>query len=240
MTILAALPFGLAIGMAHALEADHVAAVTAMRQRSDGIRAMVRRGAFWGLGHTVSLVAACLGASLLGLTMSGRLQAGVDLAVGLMIVALGANVLWRLHRDRVHVHAHDHDGERHIHFHSHAGEKAPHTASAHRHRHIGKADGKVMAIGVMHGLAGSAAFLVLMAATAQSIGEVIAYVAVFGVGTIIGMAALSAIISLPLNLAQRLGGRYLALTTGGVGCAAIVVGSMLAVENLLVIAGPAG
>lgn len=233
MDYIAALPLGLFLGMAHALEADHLAAVTALHDRRDTTSAIVRRGIVWGVGHTLSLSMVCMGVFLFGLTISGPLEAALEFLVGLMIAVLGLYVLWRLCRDRIHLHVHDHDGDRHIHVHSHAGESTAHSDSRHRHAG-GSAAGtsKVMAVGAMHGLAGSAGFLVLMTASADDVWQALAYLAVFGSGSIMGMAVFSAVVSLPLGLVQRIGGWFPAATTGAIGIAATVVGGMLAFESI--------
>lgn len=233
MNFLAVLPLGVLLGMAHAMEADHLAAVTAMRKNSDGHRALLLRGMVWGLGHTLTLFVTCIGVFLLGLTISGRVESGLELGVGIMIVGLGVHVLWRLHRDRVHVHVHSHGDTRHLHMHCHAQDTAPHKQSGHDHRHISRAAAaKVMAIGVMHGLAGSASFLILLTASADSIWQALAYVGCFGLGTMIGMAALTAVIGLPLGLVQRIGGWAPAATSVAIGCMAILVGTSHAVDSL--------
>lgn len=232
MEYLAVLPLGLVIGMTHALEADHLAAVSAMHNRDDSGLALVKRGAFWGLGHTASLFVVCLAVFSLGLTISAQLEAALEFLVGVMIVALGVLMLRRLRRDRIHIHAHEHDGNRHVHVHSHAGEARKHSESQHRHRQVlRKEDGKVLAVGMMHGLAGSAGLLLLMVASADTLLQAVAYLVVFGLGSMIGMAALSAIVSLPLGLVQRLGGWAPAAVSVAIGLTAICVGGLLAVDS---------
>ena len=135
MSIAAILPLGFIIGMGHALETDHLAAVSNMLAEKGNRRALIARGAFWGLGHTLALFLICTAVVLLGLTISGTLQASVEFTVGVMIVALGVQTLWRLHRDRVHIHVHDHGAAPHLHAHSHKGETRPHTRAAHAHPH---------------------------------------------------------------------------------------------------------
>ncbi len=232
MEYLAVLPLGLIIGMTHALEADHLAAVSAMHNRKDNRFALVKRGAFWGLGHTASLFVVCLAVFSLGLTISARLEAALEFLVGLMIILLGALMLRRLRRERIHIHAHEHDGDRHVHMHSHAEETRRHSESQHRHRQVlKKEDGKVLAVGMVHGLAGSAGLLLLMVASADTLLQAIAYLVVFGVGSMIGMAALSAIVSLPLGMVQRLGGWAPAAVSVAIGVTAICVGGLLAIES---------
>ena len=103
--------FGGLVGMQHALEADHLAAVAAMSAGRTTRRALLLRGGFWGLGHTVMLVSICGVLLVWGGTISSRTQAWFELAVGLMIVMLGANVLYQLLRQRLHFHFHQHHDE---------------------------------------------------------------------------------------------------------------------------------
>ncbi|WP_082837040.1 hypothetical protein [Labrenzia sp. OB1] len=230
MDFLTVLPLGFMIGMAHALEADHLAAVTALHSQASRRTAMVRRGAIWGVGHTLSIFGVCLAVFLIGLSISTRMEAALEFTVSVMIIALALHVLWRLKRDRIHVHAHSHDGTRHIHVHSHARDQGPHRLSSHDHDHR-SGFGRVLAVGMVHGLAGSAGFLVLAAATADTLGHVLVYLAVFGIGSMLGMAVLSAIISLPLGLAARKGGRVPLAVNAVIACAALYVGAALAVES---------
>jgi ABC-type nickel/cobalt efflux system permease component RcnA len=126
-----------------------------------------------------------------------------ELLVGVMLVGLGLDVVRRALKKRVHVHGHSHgaDGP-HMHLHSHAGE-GRHERSPHRHRHPRGLAGRALLVGLMHGLAGSAALLVLTVAEAQDPWIGLAYVALFGVGSMLGMAALSFTIAWPLRSAAR-------------------------------------
>ena len=119
----AILSLGFLLGMQHALEADHIAAVSSIAARRSDVGDIVKHGLTWGLGHTLTLFAFAGAAILLGHAIPEKLAAPLETAVGVMLVGLGAHLLWRLWRDRVHVHAHRHDdGTVHLHAHSHAGE----------------------------------------------------------------------------------------------------------------------
>ncbi len=221
------LALGFVIGMAHALEADHLAAVGTMLKTADGPRRLLARGAVWGLGHTLALMAAALPVLALGLSITGRAEAALELAVGLMIVALGLRVIWKLWRDRVHFHVHEHGGTRHLHAHSHR------RGAGHDHAH----HRLTLGVGMMHGLAGSAGLLVLAAAATDSLGRALAYVAVFGAGSVVGMAALSAALGLPLALVERGGTWVKTATMLALGLLAALVGGALAVESALAMGG---
>jgi ABC-type nickel/cobalt efflux system permease component RcnA len=194
---------GLLMGMRHALEADHLAAVASLATRSRGLRGTVLRGAVWGLGHTLTLGAVggiCL---LLGATVPEPLARALELAVGLMLLALGAEVLWRLNRRRIHLHLHRHgDGTVHLHAHRHAPDEA-HDPGHHHHPHPERFPGRALAIGMVHGLAGSAALVLLTLTRTGSPGLGLAYIGLFGLGSVLGMAALSAVIAVPLKGAAR-------------------------------------
>ncbi len=226
----ALMSLGFLVGIAHALDADHVAAVAAMMERDEGPRRAIARGMAWGVGHTLALFAICSTVLLLGLTISGRIEAGLELAVGLMIVALGLRVFWKLRRDRVHIHVHDHGGARHVHAHSHAGDPVPHPASAHAHRHRELLP--TLGVGLVHGAAGSAGLLVLVVASAPTLGAALAAFAVFGVGSLLGMTALTAVASYPLALIHRGGAGMRTALALGVGALALGVGGGVIADSL--------
>ena len=122
--------------MQHALEADHVAAVSSIAARETSVRRVVSHGAVWGVGHTLTLMAFAGAAILLGLTIGPALAGWLELAVGVMLIGLGAHVVYVLLRDRVHVHRHRHEGGTvHWHAHSHRGQAGDHAAMSHDHEH---------------------------------------------------------------------------------------------------------
>ena len=166
----------------------------------------------------------------LGLTISGRVQAGLEFAVGVMIVFLGAQTLWQMYRDRVHVHVHEHDGAAHLHLHSHAADTVTHRESVHDHTHRAT-NLRALVVGLVHGAAGSGALLALTISATETLGQALAYFAVFGLGSMAGMAAVSMVASFPLSLAQR-STLWVRRATGlSIGCAALWVGAMVMFEN---------
>jgi cytochrome c biogenesis protein CcdA len=198
----AVLGLGFLLGMQHALEADHIAAVSSIAARRSDVGDIVKHGLTWGLGHTLTLFAFAGAAILLGHAIPDTLARPIETAVGVMLIGLGAHVLWRLWRDRVHFHAHRHgDGTRHIHVHSHAGESVPHRASPHQHAHGFR--WRSLLVGLMHGMAGSAALLVLAVSQVANPAAGMAYVLLFGVGSMLGMGALSVVIAVPLAVSAR-------------------------------------
>lgn len=198
------LGLGFLIGMQHALEADHLAAVSSLTSRRSGVRDISRHGFSWGLGHTITLLVVGGTAIFLKLTIDDRLASLLECAVGIMLVALGAHVLYRLWRDRVHFHSHTHgDGTTHFHAHTHRDDPARHAASPHSHSHASGMPWRALVVGLMHGMAGSAALVVLTAAALQSPLWGVIYILVFGVGSMIGMALLTAAIAVPLTYTAR-------------------------------------
>jgi ABC-type nickel/cobalt efflux system permease component RcnA len=216
--------FGCIVGMQHALEADHLAAVAALSNGKTSRHALVLRGSAWGLGHTVTLLAICSVLLFLGESISARAEAMLEFVVGMMVVFLGASVLYRLWRRRAHFHFHKHEhGLHHLHIHAHIDDAGKHADSPHDHEHRDLGLGRSLLVGMMHGAAGSAALLVL-AAAADSFVESAAYVLAFGAGSIIGMAALSFVASYPLRLMEQYATWLNKLAFACIGCAAIAIG----------------
>ena len=196
------LGLGFLLGMQHALEADHIAAVSSIAARRSHVADIVKHGLTWGLGHTLTLFIFAGAAILLGHAIPDSVARPIETAVGIMLIGLGAHVLWRLWRDRVHFHQHGHgDGTVHFHAHSHAGETTPHVRAAHAHEH--RFRWRTLLVGLMHGMAGSAALLVLAVTQASSPAVGLGYVALFGIGSMIGMGALSTVIAVPLVVSAR-------------------------------------
>jgi ABC-type nickel/cobalt efflux system permease component RcnA len=222
---------GFMLGMRHAIESDHVAAVASLATRRPTLRHAVLQGAVWGLGHTVTLFVACSAVLFLDRVMPERVVEGIEIAVGVMLVVLGLDVLRRLWRERIHFHTHRHgDGTVHLHAHSHRGE-SQHDPRHHRHAHPEGFPLRALGIGMMHGLAGSAALLLLTMGDAATPLGGLAYVALFGIGSIAGMALLSVVIAVPLQWsAQRVTWLHNGLQSA-VGVVTIAVGSLLLYHN---------
>ena len=192
--------FGFLLGLQHALEADHIAAVASIAADKKGFRPIVRHGALWGVGHALTLGAFGGAVYALKLTLNERLASGLEFAVGLMLVLLGARVIFLLMKARIHFHLHRHAGDNvHFHAHSHAGDVKNHAASAHAHEHTRASWGRSLAVGMMHGLAGSAALVALAASSVPSVPLGVAFMLLFGLGSVAGMAIFSAIIAVPLS-----------------------------------------
>jgi len=226
------LGLGFLLGMQHALEADHIAAVSSIAARRSHVGDIVKHGLTWGLGHTLTLFVFAGAAILLGHAIPDSLSRSIETAVGIMLAGLGVHVLWRLWRDRVHFHTHGHgDGTVHIHAHSHAGETAAHARDAHAHDHGFR--WRTLLVGLMHGMAGSAALLLLTVSQASSPAVGLGYVALFGIGSMIGMGVLSTIIAVPLAVSAR----WLTWANrglqGAVGIVTVALGVTTVVKTLL-------
>lgn len=225
---------GLVIGLQHALEADHVAAVSSIASGETTLRRIVAHGALWGLGHTITLGIVAGTAIYIGAAIDDVVAGWLEFAVGVMLVALGGQVVWRLIRERVHFHVHRHDdGTAHLHAHSHAGDKVPHSQNAHAHEHAERLPWRTLVVGLMHGMAGSAALVVLTATAVSDPLVGIGYVVLFGLGSIVGMAALSMVIAVPLGYTARTLTWANRSLQGGIGAATLVLGLVVMYDTQL-------
>ncbi len=195
---------GLLLGLRHALDADHIAAVVALATRVRSVGEIVQVGLSWGVGHGLALFAATSVVFIVDFEESGRLAVAFEFLVGAMLMLLGLDVVRRIIRDRVHAHAHRHAGrDVHVHVHSHSG-AAEHGEADHAHEHPTGLRRRAALVGLMHGLAGSAALLLISVGSIETAAYALAYVALFGLGSMLGMAALSLTIALPLRLSVGL------------------------------------
>ncbi|MGR9108767.1 MAG: HoxN/HupN/NixA family nickel/cobalt transporter [Gammaproteobacteria bacterium] len=225
---------GFLLGMRHALEADHLAAIATLVLRSRGARHAIVQGAVWGLGHTLTLFLVSSIVLFLDAGIPENLARNLEAAVGAMLVVLGADVLRRLARERIHVHAHRHpDGTLHVHAHSHAHENRPHTLD-HEHKHTRNFPARALCVGLMHGLAGSAALILVTLSTVVSPLVGLIYVGLFGLGSVGGMALLSLAISVPLRKSLSFTRLYNVLQIT-VALSSIVIGGALFYQNVLVV-----
>jgi len=209
MSVVALLFLGVLFGMQHATEADHLAAVATLVAREKQLRPAIRQGVFWGFGHTLTLLLFGGAVMVIGIVLSDRWTHALEGAVGVMLILLGTDLVRRLYRDRVHFHAHVHEGDAfgataHFHAHSHRDEETPHEVAPHRHEHR-SIPVRAVLVGMVHGLAGSSALVLLTLEQIKSPWLGLVYVVLFGVGSVIGMGLLSAIVAVPMRFsAQRL------------------------------------
>ena len=193
---LGVLIIGLGLGLRHALDTDHLAAVsTIVSERKNWLSSLLI-GGLWGVGHTASLLLAGVAVILMRFEI-GRYEKPLEFCVALMLIGLGVNVLYKLARGgRVHFHEHSHAGHSHIHPHLHDDKPEP------THSHHGLKIGvRPLIIGMVHGLAGSAALMLTVLMTIKgSTALAFAYIIIFGIGSIGGMMVMSMILSLPIHL----------------------------------------
>jgi hypothetical protein len=208
VTLLAVLALGFMLGLRHATDADHVMAMSALVSRERSSRAAIALGAFWGLGHTLTLVLVGGAIAVFGLAVSPRLGLSMEMSVAVMLILLGTLNLTSgggAHHASVPTHAVD--------------DSDPRSRTLARTLRRG---GRSLLVGGVHGLAGSAAVALLVL---TSIGEARwapVYLGVFGCGTVVGMMLVTATMAVPLKLATlrfESAERFMARTTGALNIA---------------------
>ncbi|HKY72854.1 MAG TPA: hypothetical protein VJL88_13125 [Nitrospira sp.] len=223
---LTVLGLGFVLGLRHALDTDHLAAVSTVLAERPSLRASGLVGLSWGLGHTAVLL--LVGAIVLVFRVSipEPLAAAAEGLVGLMLVVLGALLGMKLIRERWHLHRHDHGGTRHLHFHSHS------HSEGHSHLHWWRQSMRPLCIGMAHGLAGSATLLLLVLATADSVIEGFIYITVFGCGSIVGMMLVGLTLSVPLVWSLRVGRPLFLFVQGAASVGSIVLGCSIVYRSV--------
>jgi high-affinity nickel permease len=200
---------GFVLGLKHATEADHLAAVSTIVSERRSVLGAARVGALWGLGHTTSLFLAGLMVILLGISIPKPVAIALELCVAMMIVTLGTRLLFLISRKshRVHVHSRVHDGQRHVHFHYDGNHDGHPAVLTHEGSYIGLSHWRTYLVGVLHGLAGSAALtLLVLTEVMRNRSAVLGllYLLIFGFGSIGGMLIMSSLIGIPFAFGSRL------------------------------------
>lgn len=221
LSLPAVLALGFLLGLRHAFEPDHLAAVSTLATRAGRLRDAAWLGLAWGVGHTASVGLVALLVIALGVHLPERLATVAELLVAVLLVGLGGFVLWRYARGRWHMHFHQHEGAPHLHLHSHARQMA------HAHGHAQWDTRRSLGLGLAHGMAGSGAVLVLVVAATSTAGMQLAYVAAFGVGTIAGMLSVSFALGLVIRAASRRGEQWATAIHLGAAAASVIVGVLL-------------
>ncbi len=221
-TFLSMLVLGFFLGMRHATDSDHVVAVTTIASREGNMRNAAATGVFWGIGHSFTLLVFGGAIILFGLVIPERLGLSLEFCVALMLILLGIFNLRATSRAPRGASAKDRDAE----FHDH-----PHRQGDHVHSHSrghapgtdsrlddavppARLDGKFARwrisrtlqpaiVGVVHGLAGSAAIALLVLPIIRNPIWAIMYLSIFGVGTIVGMMMITAAIAVPVSCSAR-------------------------------------
>ncbi|MDB6030443.1 MAG: high-affinity nickel-transporter [Verrucomicrobiales bacterium] len=219
LTLVSILLLGFFLGMRHATDADHVIAVTTIVSRERTIRSAAVLGAIWGIGHSLTLLLVGGAIILFGIVIPPRLGLSLEFTVALMLVLLGLMNIrsftnWL--RERVcgpegakaeccHEHTHAHGDYAHAHFHGHRsgshGHRVEQTPTAWLDLRFGGLNiyqaVRPLLVGVVHGLAGSAAVALLVLPIIQNAKWAVAYLLLFGCGTIAGMMLITAAVALP-------------------------------------------
>lgn len=210
---LSALAFGLVRGMSHALEPDHLAALSTLVAETGGRpRAGLLLGAAWGAGHTITLVFVGGLLMLLRGTMPDSVSTFLELLVALMLVGLGVQSIVRAIRE---------GGRGRFQVHSHNGAEHAHTSGGpHIHVFSWPVARRPLMVGLMHGLAGSGALTAAVVAELPSWTSALVYMLLFGVGSTFGMALLSGALGVPLSKAvtSPRGSAYIMAATGVLSC----------------------
>jgi ABC-type nickel/cobalt efflux system permease component RcnA len=218
------------LGLRHAFEPDHLAAISTLATRPGGKRlwAAARLGLIWGLGHTVTVGVVALLVIALGVRLPPNLWLAAELLVAALLVLLGAMVIWRYVRGRWHMHAHAHPAAGpHFHLHSHASD------ATHGHAHAVADARRSLGFGIAHGLAGSGAIVALLVAAVPDATSRMAYFAAFGAGTIVGMLGVSLTLSVLVRLAAERGARWATILHVGAAAGSVAAGFALAFGVLM-------
>ena len=223
MNLLTVVSIGFLLGMRHATDPDHVIAVTTIVSRQRSIRQAGLIGVLWGLGHTITILFVGAAIILFNLVIPPQIGLVMELVVGLMLILLGVLNLtgvtqWitnrfmpvHSHGGVIHSHTHRHGEEVHAHIHGHKPEVHLHSEHKPQSR-FQKALARIglyqllrpLAVGIVHGLAGSAAIALLVLTTIRDPRWAIAYLLVFGVGTIAGMMVITMLIGAPFAYTGR-------------------------------------
>jgi len=218
---------GFVLGLQHAIEGDHLAAVSTIVSEKKNLFTASIVGGMWGIGHTISLFAVGVIVIFLKVQISATFEAKLEAAVGGMLVLLGLNALRKLFSaKKVHAHAHEHGAREHVHLHMHgdaAKEKSHHRVSL-----------RSVVIGMVHGLAGSAALMLLVLPSIDSPALALLYILVFGLGSVGGMIAMSFLIGLPFHFTAH---RFNILNKGirlAAGMFSLGLGTYIVFEKLLI------
>lgn len=205
--LLVVLTFGFLLGLKHATDADHVVAVASIVTKQRNFWQSLWIGASWGAGHSLPLLILGTAVLIAKDTVLNRYESVApyfEIGVGIMLIYLGASAAWNVLRGRLHLHRHERNTGSHIHVHASHEPQVAHNSDNETHNSIfllGKPVFRVksFAIGIVHGLAGSAAVMVALLPTIDTLWTGVGYIALFSVGTMLSMAALTLLLALPFK-----------------------------------------
>jgi hypothetical protein len=194
---------GFALGLKHATESDHLTAVATLATKQWSLSQIVRQGIAWGLGHSLMLLGIGCLVLALGQAIPPWFAQALECTVGAMLIVLGADVLRRvLMTRRIYIPV---------------SVDEPRSALALR----------PLVVGMVHGMAGSAALIVLSLGAMRSRGQALVYIVTFGIGSIAGMAALSAAMAGPLRLSAKWLGEGHKLVMAAIGAFSCILGTVI-------------
>lgn len=224
----AVLGLGFFLGLKHAVEADHLAAVGTIVSERKSLWSSMIVGGIWGLGHTISLFVAGIFVLLLNFEISEQTERILEFCVGIMLLFLGLNVFRKIAQGgKIHFHTHEHGAREHVHPHIHELDKIDESNS----HHSFKFSPKALFIGMVHGLAGSAALMLLVIPTIHSRPLGLLYIAIFGIGSIGGMMLMSFLVGLPFHLTASRFNQYNRILQGVAGLVSIIFGLLIVYEK---------
>jgi high-affinity nickel permease len=225
ISLLSILAMGFFLGMRHATDADHVIAVSTIVTQQRKITRAAWTGMFWGIGHTLTILFVGSLIILFGVVIPTRVGLSMEFSVGLMLVILGLMNISSFVRtlpaglkpqdhgepEVVHSHAHSHGDYIHTHPHGHSPDTHPHDPGRTPVTVLDRIFGNIglyqqvrpLVIGLVHGLAGSAAVALLVLTTIRNARWAVAYLMIFGVGTVAGMMLITMSIASALHLVGR-------------------------------------
>src|SRR5437879_12746488 len=220
ITLVSIIALGFFLGMRHATDPDHVIAVTTIVSRQRNVRHAALIGLLWGLGHTITIFVVGSAIILFGFVIPPRIGLTMELSVGLMLILLGILNLSGLTRwssetftplpSGQHSHPHGHGDYVHSHPHGHVPEKHGHAEDATPVGWMDRTFGRLglyqvvrpLAVGIVHGLAGSAAVALLVLTTIRVPSWAVLYLLVFVIGTVAGMMLITAAIAVPFSSSE--------------------------------------
>jgi ABC-type nickel/cobalt efflux system permease component RcnA len=261
--ILSIVALGFFLGMRHATDPDHVIAVSTIVSRQPNLVRSAWIGIFWGIGHTLTIFLIGAAIILFNVVIPPRIGLSMELSVGIMLIILGvmnvasflrsvpaaASLPAPTESSVVHAHTHSHGDYVHTHPHGHSPEAHPHRPEQTPLARLDQAFGKLgvyqsvrpLVVGIVHGLAGSAAVALLVLTTIRNTRWAVAYLLVFGVGTIAGMMVITLSLASTLRLVGRRQqfSRQLAFASGMLSLAfGLLVAYQICVVNGLFTAHP--
>jgi ABC-type nickel/cobalt efflux system permease component RcnA len=233
LPILSVFGLGLALGLRHALDADHLAAVSTIASERRNVIASSLAGAFWGLGHTVALLAVGVAVILLRIEIGPRTAAAAELCAALMLVGLGVDTLWKVARGgQLHLHRHRHGKRTHAHPHVHAGEAHDDPDRGDWHHGL-RHQRRPFFVGMVHGLAGSAALMLIILAGLPSPSLAFTFITAFGIGSVGAMACMGALLGAPAVLTASRFRRVHVLVRSVAGVVSVVIGILMTYDVAL-------